>query len=223
MAGTLRPTGEPSRLSGESPNLALAGEILDLRGQRVILDVDLARIYGVETRALNQAVKRNAERFPQDFAFQLDPEEFDGLKSQIVISKTGRGGRRSPPWAFTEHGAIMAASLLNSPRALEMSVFVVRGFVRLRDLARTHADLAKQLAALERRVTGHDEDLNQVLGALRQMLEPPLKPRKSIGFGSKEPEVAAEQPLANARGRKAGRQTKVSPEEILAHRDANRR
>lgn len=201
----------------------VAQEILDLRGQRVILDVDLARIYGVETRALNQAVKRNAERFPQDFAFQLAPEEFGVLKSQIVISKTGRGGRRSPPWAFTEHGAIMAASLLNSPRALEMSVFVVRAFVRLRDLARTHADLAQQLAALERRVTGHDEDLNQVLGALRQMLEPPVKARKSIGFGSKEPDVPADPLLTDVRKRKARKQPRVSPEEILAHRDADRR
>ncbi len=165
--------------------IPVAEEIHDLRGQRVILDIDLARIYGVETRTLNQAIKRNAERFPKDFAFQLDAEEFANLKSQIVISSSGHGGRRSLPWVFTEHGAIMAASMLNSPRALEMSVFVVRAFVRLRDIARTHADLAQQLAALELRVTGHDDDLKQVLGALRQLLEPPLKPPRSIGFGSK--------------------------------------
>ena len=202
--------------------IPMAEEIYDLRGQRVILDVDLARIYGVETRTLNQAIKRNAERFPKDFAFQLDTEEFANLKSQIVISSSGHGGRRSLPWAFTEHGAIMAASILNSPRALEMSVFVVRAFVRLRDLAKAHGDLAKQLAALELRVTGHDEDLSQVLDALRRLIEPPGKPRRSIGFGT-EPEGPAEQLLTNIPDRKAKRQSRISAEEILSHRDADRR
>ena len=102
--------------------------------------------------------------------------------SQIVISKAGRGGRRKRPWAFTEHGAIMVAGLLNSQRAVEMSIFVVRAFVRLRDLARTHAVLARKLAALERQVAGHDEDLTQVIATIRNLLEPPARPRRRIGF-----------------------------------------
>lgn len=167
--------------------LPVVERILDVRGEKVILDSDLAAIYGVETRVLNQAMKRNAERFPQDFAFQLTLEEAEGLRrsrSQHVILKRGQNVKYRP-WAFTEHGAIMAASVLNSPSAVEMSVYVVRAFVRLRLFARTHAGLARQLAAVERRVAGHDEDLKQVLGALRRLLEPPAKPRRPIGFAGK--------------------------------------
>lgn len=164
----------------------LAERIVGARGRAVILDADLAAIYGVETRVLNQAVKRNEDRFPEDFAFRLSLEEakeLRSLRSQIVISKLGRGGRRYLPWAFTEHGAIMAASVLNSPLAVELSVFVVRAFVHLRDFARTHAQLAKQLAALERRVTSHDADLKQVFAALRQLLDAPARSPRRIGFG----------------------------------------
>ena len=166
------------------PLVSVESRILFMRGERVMLDADLAEIYGVETRALNQAVRRNPGRFPQDFAFRLSAAEGAGLRSQTVMSKQGRGGRRSPPWAFTEHGALMAASVLNSRRAVEMSVFVVRAFVRLRDCARTHADLAAKLSALERRVAGHDEELQQMFVALRAQLQPPAKPRGRIGFGS---------------------------------------
>ena len=153
----------------------------------MIRDVDLAAIYGVRTRALNQAVKRNAERFPADFAFRLTLSEVGNhrrLRSQSVILKRGQHMKYGP-LAFTEHGAIMAASVLNSPSAVEMSVYVVRAFVRLRDFARTHAELGKQLATLERRVVGHDEDLKQVFAALRRLLEPPAGPRRPIGFGRK--------------------------------------
>jgi hypothetical protein len=159
--------------------------ILELRGEKVLIDSDLAAIYGVPTKVFNQAIRRNAERFPSDFAFRLTDEELISLRSQIVTSKPGRGGRRYLPWAFTEHGAIMAATVLNSPRAVEMSVFVVRAFVRLRALARTHGDLTRALATLERRVTGHDEELKQVIAALRGLIEPPAKPRRRIGFGDK--------------------------------------
>lgn len=160
--------------------------ILDVRGEKVILDADLAAIYDVETRAINQAVKRNAGRFPGDFAFRLTLEETERLRrSQIVILKRGRNVKYRP-WAFTEHGAIMAASLLNSARAVEMSVYVVRAFVRLRYFARGHVVLARQLAVLERRITSHDEELKQVLAALRQLLEPPAKPRRPIGFGRRD-------------------------------------
>lgn len=147
-----------------------------------MLDRDLAAVYGVVTKALNQAVKRNPERFPADFSFVLSDEETDGLRSQIVTAKIARGGRRVNPRAFTEHGALMAASVLSSPRAVEMSVFVVRAFVRLRDFARSHEELARQLAAVERRVSGHDVELQRVLAALRQLLEPPARLRRSIGF-----------------------------------------
>lgn len=158
--------------------------IREIRGVLVLLDSDLAAIYGVTTGALNQAVRRNAARFPEDFRFQLDREESGNLKSQSVTSSTGHGGRRTLPWAFTEHGAIMAATVLNSPRAVETSVFVVRAFVRLRDLARTHAELARHLTALERRVTAHDADLKQVFAALRQLLAPPqARPNRRIGYG----------------------------------------
>ena len=127
-----------------------------MRGDKVLLDVDLAELYGVTTGALNQAVRRNRRRFPEDFLLQLSEQEWEGLRSQIVIAKRGSGGRRSRPWAFTEHGAIMAASILKSRRAVEMSVFVVRAFIRLREFARSHGDLASKLDRLERRVTDHD-------------------------------------------------------------------
>lgn len=162
----------------------LANRIVEARGRTVILDADLAAIYGVETRALNQAVKRNADRFPGDFAFRLSLEELrelQSLRSQTVILGQGRHAKYGP-WAFTEHGAIMAASVLNSPRAVEMSVFVVRAFVRLRDLAGTHAEIARQLELLERRVTTHDRSLERLFAALRQLLEPASRTARTIGF-----------------------------------------
>lgn len=164
-------------------SIAVDSRILSLRGVQVLLDADLAQIYGVSTKALNQAVKRNAERFPEDFRFQLKAVERDRVVTNCDhLSRL----KFSPslPWAFTEHGAIMAATILNSPRAVETSVFVVRAFVRLRDLARTHAELARHLAALERRVTAHDADLKQVFAALRQLVEPPpARPNRRIGYG----------------------------------------
>jgi len=164
--------------------------IVEVRGQKAILDADLASLYGVETRALNQAMKRNADRFPPDFAFQLTLQEAGELhrsRSQSVTLKRGENVKFRP-WVFTEHGAFMAASILNSPRAVEMSVYVVRAFVRLRDFARTHAELAKQLEVLERRVAGHDGDLKTVLAGLRELLKQPVKPQRRIGFDSKGPE-----------------------------------
>jgi hypothetical protein len=160
------------------------------RGHRVLLDADLASVYGVSTSQLNQAVKRNMRRFPSDFAFQLSASEWRVLRSQIVISDSAsapvpankRGGRRTRPWVFTEHGAMMAATVLSSPKAVQMSVFVVRAFVRLRKVARAHAALAKALAALERRVSGHDLQLRRMVEALRKLLAPPLTPRRRIGF-----------------------------------------
>jgi len=156
--------------------------IVGTRGVKVVLDGDLARLYGVTTARLNQAVKRNGLRFPKDFAFQLSKDECRILRSQFVISSGGHGGRRTRPWAFTEHGAIMAATVLNSPRAIEMSLFVVRAFLQLRDLAVSHRELADKLADLERKVTSHDEELKTILSAFRKLIAPPLKQRRAIGF-----------------------------------------
>src|SRR5271157_5940143 len=141
--------------------------IRTIRGQKIILDSDLARIFGVPTFRFNEAIKRNRERFPDDFLFRLTREEQEALTSQIAMSKVGRGGRRTLPYAFTENGAIMAANVLNSPEAVRMSVFVVRAFVQMRDLLGSTKELAKQLAALEKKLTarldGHEVAIIEVL------------------------------------------------------------
>jgi hypothetical protein len=161
---------------------ALPRLILDLRGQRVILDRNLASLYGVTTSRLNEAVKRNAARFPPDFAFRLSLEERAILMSQIATSKVRRGGHRKPPWAFTEHGAIQAANILNSERAVDMGIHVVRAFVRLRELLATNADLVRQLEELERKYQGHDKQIAIVLAALRQLMNPSARTSRGIGF-----------------------------------------
>jgi ORF6N domain-containing protein len=163
-------------------------KILEVRGQKMMLDADLADVYGVTTKALNQLVKRKLDRFPEDFKFQLTAEEFDSLRSQIVTSKQGRGGRRYLLWVFTEHGALMVAMVLNSIRAVEMSVFVVRAFIRLRQFARGHAEISKRLDALEQNVAGHDQALKEMFAALRALLAQPEKQRRGIGFRSRERE-----------------------------------
>jgi hypothetical protein len=136
--------------------ISIENQIRVLRGHKVLLDSDLAALYAVETRALNQAVKRNKERFPPDFVFQLTAEENEDLKSQTVISSSIHAGRRHAPYAFTEHGPIMAASVLNSSRAVEMSIHVVRAFLRLRETLASHKALAAKLAELEQRLEGHN-------------------------------------------------------------------
>jgi hypothetical protein len=159
--------------------------ILFVRGQRVMLDADLAQLYGASTKVFNQAVKRNLDRFPADFRFQLAAEEVEALRSQFVTSKISesRGGRRYRPFAFTEHGAIMAASVLNTPQAIEASVYVVRAFVKLRELLATHKELAGKLAELERKVGAHDASIRSLVTAIRRLMEPPpTPPRRRIGF-----------------------------------------
>ena len=146
--------------------------IREIRGERVILDSDLARVYCVPTSRFNEAVKRNAGRFPEDFRFQLTPDEAESLRSQVAILKSGRGQHRKYlPFAFTEHGAIMAANVLSSRRAVEMSVHVIRAFVTLRRESGRYAELARKLAALERNQQLHGEDIQMILGALRQLEE----------------------------------------------------
>jgi len=172
--------------------------ILTVRAQKVILDADLARVYGVPTKALNQAVKRNAEKFPEDFAFHLTAQEVTALKSQSVTS-SARGMRsqivtasdkrnvRFLPYAFTEHGAIMAATVLNSPDAVRMSVFVVRAFVKMREYLMNRAELEKRLSDIEKTLLAHDTALRDVYQKIRPLLlAPPDPPRKEIGFGVKE-------------------------------------
>jgi hypothetical protein len=163
--------------------------ILLIRGQKVILDYDLAEIYGVETRRLNEQVRRNAGRFPPDFMFQLTAEEFDSLKSHFAISSLTWGGRRKLPQAFTEHGTIMVASVLNSPRAVEMSVFVVRAFIRLRSLLAAHKELALKLTELEKKLSLHDRQILAILDAIKRLMTQPDTPKRKIGFHLKEKQV----------------------------------
>ncbi len=157
--------------------------ILLIRGQKVMLDSDLAELYGVSTSRLNEQVKRNIGRFPDDFMFRLTPDEFANLISQSATSSSRWGGRRKLPVAFTEHGAIMVASVLNTPRTIQVSVYVVRAFVKLRELLATNKELAHKLAELERKVSGHDEAIRSLVVAIRQLMEPPPQPKKGrIGF-----------------------------------------
>jgi len=154
-----------------------------VRGQRVMLDADLAQLYEVTTAALNQAVKRNAERFPEDFAFQLTQQEFTALISQTVTSNIGRGGRRKRPWAFTEHGVAMLSSVLRSPKAVQVNIEIMRAFVRLRRLLATPGELVEQLTRLAQTVQLHDEQIAGIIQVLRQMMEkPPEQPKRKIGF-----------------------------------------
>jgi hypothetical protein len=157
-------------------------KIFILRGQRVILDTDLAELYGVQVRHLNQQVKRNAKRFPLAFRFQLSPHELKILRSQNVISSEGHGGSRYRPYAFTEHGAIMAATVLNSERAIEMSVFVVLAFVRMRRAIAGNRHILTKLAELEHRLKGHDADIQDLMEAIRELMSPAAPTRSRIGF-----------------------------------------
>jgi hypothetical protein len=157
-------------------------KIFVLRGQRVILDTDLAELYGVEVRHLNQQAKRNAKRFPPAFRFQLSAREMAILKSQNVISSKGHGGARYRPYAFTEHGAIMAATVLSSERAIEMSVFVVLAFVRMRRAIVGNRHILTKLAELEHRLESHDADIQDLMNAIRELMSPEEPNRRRIGF-----------------------------------------
>ena len=172
-------TSTASPVAELSPQV-LAGRILVIRGLRVVLDSDLAQLYEVETKRFNEQIRRNLTRFPSDFMFELTNEEFESLRSQFATSK--RGGRRYLPLVFTEHGAIMAASVLNSERAVQMSVYVVRAFVQLRELMVDHKVLADKLDALERRVSHHDHSLVALIDAIRALTEQPKPVKRPIGF-----------------------------------------
>jgi len=152
------------------------------RGEKVLLDADLAKLYGVETKALNRAVKRNQSRFPADFMFQLTAEESAALRCQIGTSKTGRGGSRYLPYAFTEQGVAMLSSVLRSERAVQVNVAIMRAFVSLRRMLATNAALARKMAELERHLEGHDQAIRSLFDAIRELMAPPAKPKREIGF-----------------------------------------
>ena len=169
---------------GIVPEKRILKTIMVIRGEKVILDSALAELYGVATRRLNEQVRRNIEKFPEDFMFQLTREECENLKSQFATSNSGWGGRRTLPLAFTEYGALQAANVLHSERANKMSVFIVRAFIRLREIALTDVKLSQKLAELERRVSDHDEILMEVIREIRKLIDiPKRKGRKTIiGF-----------------------------------------
>lgn len=160
-------------------SVQLERKILSLRGERVMLDADLAELYGVETKLLTRAVRRNVARFPADFMFQLTAEEDAALRIQIGTSNEGRGGRRYRPYVFTEQGVAMLSSVLRSPRAIQVNIEIMRTFVRLRQMLATSSDLARKLVALEKK---YDSQFRVVFDAIRELMAPPAKQRRPIGF-----------------------------------------
>jgi hypothetical protein len=186
------------------PIRRITQSILVLRGQKVMLDYDLATLYGVEARVLNQAVKRNASRFPVDFMFQISAEEMEKVSqvvtppaqertekkvtnsSQFVTSSSKYRGKRYRPYAFTEQGVAMLSSVLNSERAVKVNIAIMRAFVRLREVLETNRELAQKFNELEKRVGKHDEKIDAILEAIRQLMAPPTKPRREIGFHVRE-------------------------------------
>ena len=162
-------------------------KILFMRGEKVILDSDLAALHGVPTNRLNEQVKRNRDRFPQDFMFQLTAEEVEVLRSQFATSNKGRGGRRHKPYAFTEHGAIMVASVLNTERAVQVSIYVVRAFVKLRQMLAPYKELMGKLGQLERKLQIHDKQIITIIEAIKLLIPPPEdKPKEPFGFHKKK-------------------------------------
>ena len=161
----------------------ILADIMVIRGSKVILDSDLANLYGVETRRLNEQVRRNQDKFPEDFMFQLSKEEFEILKSQIATSSSNWGGRRTVPFVFTEHGALQAANVLYSDQANRMSVFIIRAFVKLREIALTNEALSKKFKVLEDRVTEHDTILMSIIKEIRNLIDSPRQNGNTrIGF-----------------------------------------
>lgn len=173
----------PARASALAIGAEGVGQfILVIRRQRVLLDEHLATLYGVETRVLLQAVKRNPERFPPDFMFELSNAEWTALRSQSVTSKPGRGGRRYAPYAFTEQGVAMLSSVLNSDRAIAVNIEIMRSFVRVRKLLDADKSLARKFGRLERKLASHDQAIVGILSAIRQLMNPPEPKRRGIGF-----------------------------------------
>lgn len=171
----------------------IARTIILLRGQKVMLSQQLAELYGVPVKALNQAVKRHRDRFPRDFTFQLTADEFDNLKSQIVTSSWG-GVRRALPYAFTEQGVAMLSSVLRSARAVKVNIAIMRAFVKLRQALDGNRELAAKFADLEKRVGKHDKEIGAIIEAIRQLMSPPEKPKREIGFRETAPRYRTRKP-----------------------------
>jgi hypothetical protein len=172
------------------PDQVIVNKIYFMRGQKVMLDRDLAELYRVETKVLNQAVKRNADRFPGDFMFQLAKKEWESLRSQFVTLETGRGKYpKFLPYAFTEQGVAMLSAVLNSETAIQVSIQIIRVFTRMREVLFAHKDILLQLEKVEKKLTGHDEDIQLIFQYLKQLLTPPEQPpRQKIGFRRKDEE-----------------------------------
>jgi phage regulator Rha-like protein len=181
------------------PTALISQKIFFVRGTRVMLDADLARLYGVATKNLNKAVNRNSGRFPSDFMFQISPKELQSLRFQTGTSKTGRGGRRYAPYAFTEQGVAMLSSVLRSSRAVQVNVAIMRTFVRLREMLATHEELRRKIDAMEKR---YDARFQAVFETIRQMLAAPIPAKKPIGFHARlgvaiKPDKASKPSLNN--------------------------
>jgi len=161
------------------PTEKIESKIFIIRGKKVMLDSDLALLYSVETKVLLQAVRRNKDRFPEDFMFQLDQKEYEVLRSQIVTSNKGRGGRRSKPCAFTEQGVAMLSSVLNSKRAIMVNIQIIRAFTKLREMIEGNRDLKKKIEEMERK---YDTQFKVVFEAIKNLIEPERKPKRKIGF-----------------------------------------
>jgi hypothetical protein len=162
----------------------ILNKIYYIRGHKVMLDQDLAGLYDVPTKRLNEQVKRNIDRFPADFMFQLTEEEFENLRSQFATSSWG--GRRVSPYAFTEHGVLMLSSVLNSQRAINVNIQIMRIYTKMREMLLTNQEILLKLEQLERKVDGHDEDIQVIFAYLKQLLDPPQEPRPRIGFRRKD-------------------------------------
>jgi len=163
------------------PEELIERKIFLLRGQKTMLSIHLAKLYGIKVKVLIQAIKRNIERFPEDFMFQLSDEEFEILKSQFVTSSWG-GIRRANPYAFSEQGVAMLSSVLRSRKAVQVNIAIMRAFVKLRQILFHHKELAYKLEELERKISKHDEDIQNIFEAIRQLMAPPEKPKRRIGF-----------------------------------------
>lgn len=177
----------------------VGSKILVLRNQKVILDADLAELYGVPVKRLNEQIRRNPKRFPGDFLFTLTRAEYENLRSQNATSRLGHGGRRYLPNAFTEHGAIMAATVLNSKRAIEMSIFVVRAFVRMRESLLVNQRVVSKLSELEARLDSHDAELQELVEAIRELMEPLPANNRRIGFEAPTADAKAQRALKTHR------------------------
>jgi hypothetical protein len=182
----LRPVEKERGIMGDKkalvPEEVIVRKILFVRGEKVLLDRDLAELYGAETRVLKQAVRRNRKRFPKDFMFELTKQEFEDWRSQFVISNSDKMGLRYRPMAFTEQGVAMLSSVLNSDRAIEVNIAIMRAFVQLRKMIASNKDLAQKLKELEKRLEKHDEDIKLIFEAIRELMTPPDTPPKKIGF-----------------------------------------